>query len=418
MGDFIVCFAGSFLLINYPERGDSVKGALDGIRILDVSRVLAGPFCSMILGDLGAEVIKIEQYSSGDETRGWGPPFVNGESAYYLCANRNKQSMTLNLKSEEGKEIFVKLASTSDVVIQNFKSGTLEKMGIGYSQLKVKNPRLILASITGFGLTGPYKDLPGYDYIIQAMSGLMSITGEPDGEPVKVGVAIADVLTGLYTCIGILGAMQHRNQTGEGQEIDISLMDCQISSLINVASNYLCSGVIPKRIGNRHPNISPYQVFNTKDGKLIIAVGNDEQFKRFSAALGRPELADMEEFIHNEQRLENNDKLVAICEELLSKRSKKEWKERLDAAGVPSGPINTIAEMFKDPQVKARDMIVEVEHPLIDNLQLTGSPLKLSATLVTIRRHPPLFGEHTISLLKSMGYNSDEILSLKQNNII
>jgi crotonobetainyl-CoA:carnitine CoA-transferase CaiB-like acyl-CoA transferase len=395
-----------------------VKGALDGIRILDVSRVLAGPFCSMILGDLGAEVIKIEHYATGDETRGWGPPFVNGESAYYLCANRNKQSMTLNLKSEEGKKIFSKLAFTSDVVIQNFKSGTLEKMGLGYSQLKAINPGLILASITGFGSTGPYEDLPGYDYIIQAMSGLMSITGEPEGTPVKVGVAIADVLTGLYTCIGILGALQHRNQTGEGQEIDISLMDCQISSLINVASNYLCSGEIPKRLGNRHPNISPYQVFNTMDGELVIAVGNDEQFKRFAAVMGRPELAEMEEFIHNEQRLNNNDKLVAICEELLSKKPKKEWKEQLDAAGVPNGPINTIAEMFDDPQIKAREMIVEMEHPLIDHLQLTGSPLKLSATPVTMRRHPPLFGEHTESLLESIGYNSEEISRLKQNKII
>ncbi|WP_066062040.1 CaiB/BaiF CoA transferase family protein [Neobacillus soli] len=395
-----------------------MKRALDGIRILDVSRVLAGPFCSMILGDLGAEVIKIEHYVSGDETRGWGPPFVNGESAYYICANRNKQSMTLNLKSEEGKEIFAKLASTSDVVIQNFKSGTLEKMGLGYTKLKAKNPGLILASVTGFGTTGPYKDLPGYDYIIQAMSGLMSITGEPDGGPVKVGVAITDVLTGLYTCIGILGALHHRNQTGEGQEIDISLMDCQISSLINVASNYLCSGVIPKRMGNRHPNISPYQVFETKDGKLVIAVGNDEQFKRFTAVLGRPELADREDFIHNEQRLRNNDKLVAICEELLSKKPKKEWKERLDAAGVPNGPINTIAEMFEDPQVKAREMVVEMEHPLIENLKLTGSPLKLSKTPVTMRHHPPLLGEHTELLLERIGYNHEEITRLKENNII
>ncbi|MEH7253810.1 CoA transferase [Neobacillus niacini] len=395
-----------------------MKGALGGIRILDVSRVLAGPFCSMILGDLGAEVIKIEHYASGDETRGWGPPFVNGESAYYLCANRNKQSMTLNLKSEEGKEIFATLASNSDVVIQNFKTGTLEKMGLGYSQLKAKNSGLILASITGFGSTGPYKDLPGYDYIIQAMSGLMSITGEPDGSPVKVGVAIADVLTGLYTCIGILGALQHRSATGEGQEIDISLMDCQISSLINVASNYLCSGVVPKRMGNRHPNISPYQVFNTKDGELVIAVGNDEQFKRLTAVLGRPELARMEEFIHNEQRLKNNDKLVAICEELLLKRTKKEWKEQLDAAGVPSGPINTIAEMFEDPQVKAREMVVKMEHPLIGDLQLTGSPLKLSKTPVTMRHHPPVFGEHTELLLGGIGYNTEEISRLKENNII
>jgi crotonobetainyl-CoA:carnitine CoA-transferase CaiB-like acyl-CoA transferase len=395
-----------------------VKGALDGIRILDASRVLAGPFCSMILGDLGAEVIKIEHYESGDETRGWGPPFVSGESAYYLSANLNKQSMTLNLKSEEGKKIFAKLASTSDILVQNFKSGTLEKIGLGYLQLEANNPGLIFASITGFGTTGPYKDLPGYDYIIQAMSGLMNITGEPDGSPVKVGVAIADVLTGLYTCIGILGALQHRNATGEGQEIDISLMDCQVSSLINVASNYLCSGVVPKRMGNRHPNITPYQVFKTKDGDLVIAVGNDQQFKRFAVVLGRPELAEMEEFIHNEQRLQNTDKLIAICEELLAKKTKREWKGQLDAAGIPNGPINTVAEMFEDSQIKAREMIVEMEHPLIDNLQLTGSPLKLSATPVTMRRHLPLFGEHTEALLESIGYNSNEISSLKQNKII
>jgi crotonobetainyl-CoA:carnitine CoA-transferase CaiB-like acyl-CoA transferase len=395
-----------------------VVGALDGIRIIDVSRVLAGPFCSMILGDLGAEVIKIEHYIAGDETRGWGPPFVNGESAYYLCANRNKQSMTLNLKSEEGKEIFHKLVSSGDVLIQNFKSGTLEKMNLGYSQLKAINPGLILASITGFGSTGPYKDLPGYDYIIQAMSGLMSITGEADGRPMKVGVAIADVLTGLYTCIGILSALQHRNQTGEGQEIDISLMDCQVSSLINVASIYLCSGVTPKRLGDQHPNICPYQVFTAKDGDLVIAVGNDEQFKRFTAVLGRPELAEMEAFIHNENRLENKAKLIPICEKLISAKSKNEWKEQLDAAGIPNGPINTVAEMFDDPQVKAREMIVEMEHPLIKNLKLTGSPLKLSKTPVTMRHHPPLYGEHTESLLNMFGYNSEEITKLRQNKII
>ncbi|MEH7247817.1 CoA transferase [Neobacillus niacini] len=395
-----------------------MKGSLDGIRIIDVSRVLAGPFCSMILGDLGAEVIKIEHYISGDETRGWGPPFVNGESAYYLCANRNKQSMTLNLKTDEGKKIFYKLVSSSDVVVQNFKSGTLEKMGLGYSQLKMKNRGLIMASITGFGSTGPYKDLSGYDYIIQAMSGLMSITGEVDGSPMKVGVAITDVLTGLYTCIGILSALQFRNKSGEGQEIDISLMDCQVSSLINVASNYLCSGVTPKRMGNQHPNIVPYQVFTAKDGDLVVAVGNDEQFKRFTAVLGRPELAEMEEFFHNENRLVNKEKLIAICEGILSEKPKKEWKEQLDAAGIPNGPINTVAEMFEDPQIKAREMVVELEHPLIDNLKLTGSPLKLSKTPVTMRHHPPLYGEHTESLLESIGYNPEEIKKFKQNNII
>lgn len=395
-----------------------MKGALEGIRIIDVSRVLAGPFCSMILGDLGAEVIKIEHYKTGDETRSWGPPFVNGESAYYLCANRNKQSITLNLKSEEGKEIFRKLVSSGDVVVQNFKSGTLEKMGLGYEDLKELNPSLIMASITGFGTTGPYKDLPGYDYIIQAMSGLMSISGESDGSPMKVGVAIADVLTGLYTCIGILSALHHRTQTGEGQQIDISLMDCQVSSLINVASNYLCSGVTPGRLGNQHPNIVPYQVFSALDGELVVAVGNDEQFKRFSAAIGRPDLADMEEFIHNENRLENKSKLIAICEELLSKKTKKEWKQILDGAGIPNGPINSVKEMFDDPQIKAREMIVEMEHPSIPNLKLTGSPIKLSKSPVKMRHHPPMQGEHTNKILEQIGYHPDEINKFRQNKII
>lgn len=401
-------------LFFYSERkGDDLVGALEGVRIIDLSRVLAGPFCTMILGDLGAEVIKIEHNENGDETRGWGPPFVNGESAYYLCANRNKESITLNLKSEQGKEIFRQLVSTGDVVVQNFKTGTLEKMDLGYEQLKELNPSLIMASITGFGLTGPYKDLPGYDYIVQAMSGLMSITGEAEGPPVKVGVAIADVLTGLYTCIGILSALYHRNKTGEGQAIDISLLDCEISSLINVASNYLVGNVNPVRMGNQHPNIVPYQVFSASDGELVVAVGNDEQFKRFARVIGRPDLAEKEEFQHNEARLKNKDELLPICEEMLKTKTKYEWKQLFDANGIPCGPINTIAEMFADPQVQARDMVIEMNHPLIEQLKLTGSPLKLSKTPVTMRKHPPLHGEHTHSVLQQLGYSEEEINHLK-----
>lgn len=395
-----------------------MRGALEGVRIIDLSRVLAGPFCTMILGDLGAEIIKIEHHEKGDETREWGPPFVQGESAYYLCANRNKQSVTLNLKSEKGQEIFRKLVSSGDVVVQNFKTGTLEKMNLGYEQLKKINPSLILASITGFGLTGPYKDLPGYDFIIQAMSGLMSITGETAGSPVKVGVAITDVLTGLYTCIGILGALHHRNKTGEGQEIDISLLDCGISSLINVASNYLCSHVNPVKMGNQHPNIVPYQVFSASDGELAVAVGNDEQFRRFTRVIGCPELAEQEEFMRNEDRLRNKNQLIAICSELLKTKSKQDWKRLFDTVGIPCGPINSIAEMFADPQVQARAMIVEMDHPLIENLKLTGSPLKLSQTPVTMRKHPPLYGEHTHLVLKEIGYSEAEIKDFKLNQII
>ncbi|MEX3715346.1 CaiB/BaiF CoA-transferase family protein [Cytobacillus horneckiae] len=392
--------------------------ALEGVRIIDASRVLAGPFCTMILGDLGAEVIKIEHHQSGDETRGWGPPFVNGESAYYLCANRNKKSMTLNLKSEEGKEIFKALAKDSDVVVQNFKTGTLEKMGLGYEELRRINEGIIVASITGFGNNGPYKDLPGYDYIIQAMSGLMSITGEKEGGPMKVGVAIADVLTALYTCIGILSAIHQRHATGEGQELDISLMDCQIASLINVASNYLVGGIEPSRLGNEHPNIAPYQVFSASDGDLVVAVGNDQQFKRFAQVAGMPELAEDSRFKENRLRVEHRAELIPICESLLKQRSKNEWKKVLDDAGIPNGPINSISEMFNDPHVEAREMIMKVDHPLIEGLQLAGSPIKLSKSPVKVRQSPPLYGEHTGEILKEVGYSEEDIKNLKINQVI
>lgn len=392
--------------------------ALEGVRIIDASRVLAGPFCTMILGDLGAEVIKIEHHQSGDETRGWGPPFVNGESAYYLCANRNKKSMTLNLKSEEGKEIFKALAKDSDVVVQNFKTGTLEKMGLGYEELRRINEGIIVASITGFGNNGPYKDLPGYDYIIQAMSGLMSITGEKEGGPMKVGVAIADVLTALYTCIGILSAIHQRHATGEGQELDISLMDCQIASLINVASNYLVGGIEPSRLGNEHPNIAPYQVFSASDGDLVVAVGNDQQFKRFAQVAGMPELAEDSRFKENRLRVEHRAELIPICESLLKQRSKNEWKKVLDDAGIPNGPINSISEMFNDPHVEAREMIMKVDHPLIEGLQLAGSPIKLSKSPVKVRQSPPLYGEHTGEILKAFGYSEEDIKNLKINQVI
>lgn len=407
-------FGSSTLL----ERSGYVSRALEGVRIIDASRVLAGPFCTMILGDLGAEVIKIEHHQSGDETRGWGPPFVNGESAYYLCANRNKKSITLNLKSEEGKEIFKALAKDSDVVVQNFKTGTLEKMGLGYEELRRINEGIIVASITGFGNNGPYKDLPGYDYIIQAMSGLMSITGEKEGGPMKVGVAIADVLTALYTCIGILSAIHQRHATGEGQELDISLMDCQIASLINVASNYLVGGIEPSRLGNEHPNIAPYQVFSASDGDLVVAVGNDQQFKRFAQVAGMPELAEDSRFKENRLRVEHRAELIPICESLLKQRSKNEWKKILDDAGIPNGPINSISEMFNDPHVEAREMIMKVDHPLIEGLQLAGSPIKLSKSPVKVRQSPPLYGEHTGEILKEVGYSEEDIKNLKINQVI
>ncbi|HJV44177.1 MAG TPA: CaiB/BaiF CoA-transferase family protein [Bacillota bacterium] len=393
-------------------------GALRNIKILDLTRVLAGPYCTMILGDLGAEVIKIENSLSMDDTRAWGPPNVGGESAYYLCTNRNKRAMTLNLKSEEGKEIFKKLVLQSDVVVQNFKTGTLSKLGIGYEVMREINPRIILASITGFGQNGPYKNEPGYDYIIQAMAGLMSITGEASSGPMKVGVAIADVLTGLYTTIGILAALHERKVSGMGQEIDISLFDSQISALVNVASNYLISGEIPQQLGNQHPNIVPYQVFPTEDQNMVVAVGNDFQFKKFASVLGMQELVEDERFANNPKRVEHREELVELICVRMKQKPSKEWRRLLVEAGIPNGPINNMQELFDDPQVIARKMVVEMSHPTAEKIKLVGSPLKLSRTPVEMRNYPPLYGEHTQQLLMELGYSEQQIEEIKSKQII
>ena len=392
-----------------------MAGALEGIKIVDLTRVLAGPFCTMTLADLGADVIKIEGTATKDDTRFWGPPYAGGESAYYLCANRNKRAIRLNLKSEKGKEVFKRLVAESDVVVQNFKTGTLERMGLGYEQLKAVNPRIILASITGFGSNGPYKDLAGYDYIIQAMSGLMEITGDQQSGPMKVGVAIADVLTGLYTTVGILAAIQERNHSGVGQSIDISLFDSQISALVNVASNYLVSGIIPKRLGNQHPNIVPYQVFPTADQEMVVAVGNDAQFRKFVQVLGVEDWADDDRFATNPKRVENRELLIGMISERMKTQSSRHWREQLEAVGVPNGPINNMKELFADPQVKAREMVVEMAHPTAEKIKLVGSPLKLSRTPVEMKRHPPLYGEHTEQVLASLGYTSEQIEEMQKN---
>ncbi|PGL72924.1 CoA transferase [Bacillus sp. AFS055030] len=394
-----------------------MSGALHGVKIIDLTRVLAGPFCTMILGDLGAEVIKVESINSGDETRGWGPPFVEGESAYYLCANRNKQGITLNLKDDKGKEVLKKLISGADVVVQNFKPGTLAKLGFSYEEMKEIKKDIILASISGFGSKGPNSSLPGYDYIIQAMSGLMSITGEKDEKPTKVGVAISDVLTGLFTCIGILASLQHRNRTGEGQEIDISLFDSQLAALVNVASNYLCSGVIPERLGNYHPNIVPYQVFSASDGEMVIAVGNDNQFNRFALLIEEPTLLD-ESYRTNASRLQYRNQIEELVSNKLKTKSKDEWKVLLDKNGIPNGPIYNVSEALQSEQARSRDMVVKVNHPTVKDLKLVGSPLKLSKTPVEVLRHPPLHGEHTNEVLSKLGYSQLEIEEMKRNKTI
>lgn len=374
--------------------------ALEHIRVLDLSRVLAGPYCTMILGDLGAEVIKVEAPGGSDDTRAWGPPFKDGVSAYYLSTNRNKKSITLDLKSKEGIKVIKDLIKESDVVINNFKTGTMERFGIGYEELSAINPGLVYCSITGFGETGPYKDIPGYDFIIQAMSGLMSITGDEESGPQKLGVAIVDVLTGLYATIGIQGALLERNESGKGQKLDLSLYDSAVSSLVNIGSNYLMSGKTPTALGNTHANIVPYQTFETSDGEMVIAVGNDNQFKNLcSSVLNRPDLAEDPRFETNADRVDNRTAITAELQTVFIKNTSAHWLELCQKFSVPCGPIHTIDEVAKDPQLQARDMFVEAEHPVAGVVKMIGSPLKLSRTPVTVRHHPPVVGEHNEEIL-------------------
>jgi formyl-CoA transferase len=399
---------------------ENKKKPLDDITVLDLSRILAGPYCSMMLGDLGADVIKIERPEVGDDTRRWGPPDAGGEAAYYLCVNRNKRSVTVNMKTPEGKEIIRKLAAKSDVVIENYKVGTLEKMGLGYKEIKKVNPGIIYCSISGFGQNGPYKDKPGYDFMIQGMSGLMSITGEPDGDPMKVGVAIVDITAGLFACNAIQAALRHREKTGEGQYLDISLLDSVIGWLANVGSNHLISGQSPKRFGNGHPNIVPYEPFKTADGSYIaLAVGNDGQWQKLCKLAGKPELSSDSRFETNPQRVKNREALRPLVMEIMLTRSGNDWLEALDREKIPCGPINTLEKVFSDPHVLAREMVSEVSHPTAGSIKMVASPMKMSATPCEITRHPPLLGEHTHEvIMEKLGYESGEIRRLEESKII
>lgn len=379
-----------------------MSGALENIKVLDLSRVLAGPYCTMILGDLGAEVIKVEAPGGSDETRGWGPPFQNDVSAYYLSANRNKKSITVDLKSTEGIGIIKKLASESDVIINNFKSGTMERFGLGYETLAEINPGIVYCSITGFGETGPYRNMPGYDFIIQAMSGLMSITGDEISGPQKLGIAITDVLTGLYACIGIQGALLERTQSGKGQNIDLSLYDSAVSSLVNIGSNYLMSGKTPTALGNKHANIVPYQTFQTQDGQMVIAVGNDNQFKKLCAILEKSDLAANEKFQTNPDRVSNREELIPQLQDAFLKKSTAHWQDACQKNNIPCGPIQTIDEVANDPQLKARNMFIDCEHPTAGTVKMIGSPLKLSRTPVKWKHHPPNAGEHNEEILSRL----------------
>ena len=383
------------------------RGPLDGIRVLDLSRVLAGPFCTQMLADLGAEVIKVERPGVGDETRTWGPPWVKDsdgadttESAYYLCANRNKRSVTIDFSRPRGVALVKRLLARSDVLVENFKVGGLAKFGLGYEQLREEFPGLVYCSITGFGQSGPYAHRPGYDMMAQGMGGLISITGEPDRPPSKVPVAINDLMTGMYTAVALLSALRHRDATGEGQQVDVGLLDVQVSWLANVASNYLVGGKIPQRLGTAHPNSVPYQVFPTGDGFIIIAANNDGQFERFCRAAGTPELLEDPDFASNALRVRNRDRLISMIEAVTRTRGTDAWMEALEAVGVPCAPVNTIDRVFADPQVEARGMQIRMPHPLAgEDVRLVGSPIRLSRTPVSYRRAPPTLGEHTDEVL-------------------
>ena len=409
-----------------PQVTD-LGGPLDGLRILDLSRVLAGPFCTQVLADLGAEVIKVERPGVGDETRTWGPPYVTDEagtdtteSAYYVCANRNKRSITVDFSQPRGTALVKRIAGRCDALVENFRVGGLAKFGLGYEQLREELPALVYCSITGFGQTGPYAHRPGYDMMAQGMGGLISITGEPDRPPSKVPVAINDIMTGMYTAVALLSAVRHRDLTGEGQHVDLGLLDVQVSWLANVASNYLIGGRIPERLGTAHPNSVPYQVFPTLDGFVIIAANNDRQFERFCTVAETPELLADPRFATNALRVRNRNLLVPAIEAVTRTRTTAAWMDALEAAQVPCAPVNTMDQVFADPQIEARDMAIEIPHPLAgENIRLVGSPIQLSRTPVSYRRPPPTLGQHTDEVLAEMLHLTEgERAALRDEGII
>jgi len=395
------------------------KGALAGVRVLDLTRVLAGPYCTMFLGDLGAEVVKVEQPGVGDDTRGWGPPFTGGESAYFLCINRNKKSITVDFKSKEGVALIRQLSERADVLIENFRPGAMDRLGLGEKELRAANPKLIYASLSGFGADGPMSDMPGYDLIIQAWGGLMSITGTPDGEPTKVGVAIIDLVAGLMLGKAIAAALFAREKHGVGQKIDTSLLEAEVAALINAGSNYLIGGKVPGRWGNAHPTIVPYQSFPTADGFLVLGVASETIWRRFCPAIGRAELAADPRFAKNANRVENRAALIAILSELLRTQDTATWLDLLNDAEVPCAPVQTIDQVFSAPQVRHREMLVTVDHPTAGAVPMAGIPVKFSATPASVRLPPPLLGQHTEEVLASwLGMGDKEIAELKGKQVI
>lgn len=402
------------------ERGVNrgSHGALDDLLVLDLSRILSGPFATMTLADLGAEVIKVEQPGSGDDTRQWGPPFQGEVAAYYLAVNRNKRSIAVDLKTAEGTEIVRKLALKADVLVENFRPGTAERLGLGFDELSRANPGLIYASISGYGQTGPDAARPGYDAIAQARSGIMSVTGEADGPPVRVGISSADIAAGMWATVGILAALHEKQRTGLGQWVDISLLDGSVAWLTYVASGYFASGDVPPRYGSAHPTIAPYQAFASSDGFVMVAVGNDGLWRRFAAAIGREDLIADELFATNSSRVDNRKTLIPQLEAVLATRTTEEWVRVLSAAGVPVGPIQTVDQALADPQVVARGMVVEMQHPTAGLLKTVNCPIRLTRTPVSIRNAPPSLGQDTDKILSDLGIAKNETAALHQTGVV
>jgi crotonobetainyl-CoA:carnitine CoA-transferase CaiB-like acyl-CoA transferase len=401
----------------HPTQPQS-SGPLAGLRILDLSRILSGPFATMVFADLGADVIKLENPRTGDDTREWAPPYQGDQSAYFLAVNRNKRGIAVDLKTAQGRDIALRIADRSDVVVENFRPGTASRLGLGYDALSARNPRLIYASISGFGQTGPYSSEPGYDAIAQALGGLMSVTGEADGAPVRVGNSAADLGASMWAAIGILAALHARHTTGRGEWIDISLLDGQIASLTYLAGGYFATGEVPRRYGSAHPSIVPYQALRTGDGHLMVAVGNDTLWQRFAPLIGLPELVEDPRFASNPQRVENRTTLIPLIEAALAAKGSAAWAEELSGVGIPAGAINSIDAALAHPQVLARDMVVTAEHPTAGKLRMTGSPIKLSRYTATVRRPPPELGEHTDEVLRELGYTAEDITALRDDGVV
>ncbi len=395
-----------------------MKTALNDLLVLDLTRVLAGPFCTMLLADLGARVIKIETPWCGDDARAYGP-FVNGESMYFASLNRNKESLAIDLKSESGRAVFLRLVERADVLVENFRPGTMEKLGLDYNRLRSVNPRLVYAACSGFGQTGPYRLKPAYDVIVQAMGGVMSLTGHPGGEPTRVGVSVGDITAGLYTAVGILAALEARHQTGSGQLVDVAMLDCQVAILENAIARFQATGEVPRPIGNRHPSITPFTAVKASDAELVIAAGNDTLWARLCQAIERPELEKDPRYATNELRTQNYESLQTILNEAFSGRERGEWLAILEEAGVPSGPINNIADIMADPQVESRQMLVEIDHPVAGRIKTAGSPVKLSEVPTAGPRPSPLLGQHTRPILQDLlGMSVEEIEGLAKSRVV